>query len=507
METSFEARLRQTLSGSEKIKSDDCPDTAVIGFFIEGKLPEQEANRLRTHISSCIYCLEQVSEMRTLLYCRDKWAAIPYRFLNKLENLSLSKTRPERKKPVWSAKYFFDRIGSIFFFPVRHWRYAAVCAVSVICTVFAVGNMNNFDVTGRMNILSTKGEVNLLPEINPDTFVDVRVTGSGGNVLRSVRGVIVDPKGMVVSSLSPLVGATSVKVMLRNGRSYEIKSLWKDDGKNIALMKIEDDSLPYLKAADLKQVGIGDKAFTLADSSNVKDALAEAVISDFKTYAGRRSGGDVRYIQFASFTTEQKRGVLLDREGRLIGLTITEEKSINLAAPLNEAFRLTKTQKPVAVSELKNINYSGDALSYYFKGIIARNAQKQDEAIENFKKAIELNPNLESVHLELGFLYYKKRLFDLEKREYEEALRINPDNTDAMFYLATNLETRGLYEDAAKIFERIVVIDPEDVDAYYELGLAYLARGQREKVVDVCNVLQKLDLGLAGKLRAIALKR
>lgn len=502
MDDNFESKLRKALKNTEVFKTPDCPDPTTIGLYIENKLPEQDAARIKRHISSCLYCLDQVSEMKALLYYRDKWTTIPYQHLTKLENLFAEKKKPLKKSSGRSVNHFVSWMTAFFTFPFRQWRYVTVSVVS-ICAALLFVSVNDINLSDRIGFFSSKSEINGLPEINPNTFVNVRALGSSGNILRDIRGVVVDPKGIIAANLSPLAGATSVQIVLRNGKSYVIKSLWKDDGKNIALMKIEGDSLPSFRPADLKQVSIGERAFILADFSNVKDAAAEAVISDLKAYAGRRSGGDVQYVQFASFVSEQKRGALIDREGRLIGLTVSEEKNISFAAPLKDTLKLIKDQAPVAVSELKNINYSGDALNFYFKGILARNSHKQDEAIELFKKAIELNPNLEGAHIELGFIYYKKRLFDLEKKAYEEALKINPNNTDTLFYFATNLETREQYDEATRVFEKIVAIDPDDADAYYELGLAYLAQGQKAKAMDVYNPLQKLDPGLAGKLKRI----
>lgn len=507
MDTSFEKKLEKALQNPEDLKTPNCPDTTTIGLLIENKLPELDAAKIRAHIGSCIYCLDNVSDMRALLYFKDKWTPIPYQFLTKLENLYHERKQEVKKPSVGFLKRILDVVAAVFTFPFKQWRYATVCALSVICTVFVLSYVNDMNVTGRQNILSAKNEMNFFPAVNHDVFVDIQAMGSNGNVLRSMKGVIVDSKGMVAANLSPLAGASAVKIVLKNGKSYEIKSMWRDDGKNIALMKIEENALPSFKIADLRQIGIGEKVFFLDDSYNVKDAAREAVISDFKSATGRRSGADIQYIQFVSFASEKKRGFLVDKEGRLIGLSVSEEKNINFAAPLNEAFKLAKLGKAVNIGELKNANYSVEALNFYFKGIIAKNSNKYDEAIEYFKRAIEINPNLEYAHIELGFLYYKKRLYDLEKKAYEEAMRINPDNTDAMFYLATNLETRGYYDEAAQLFEKITAVDPEDADAFYELGLAYIARGQKAKAVDVCEKLQKLDAGLAGKLRAIALKR
>ncbi|MCX5816564.1 MAG: tetratricopeptide repeat protein [Proteobacteria bacterium] len=502
MDTSFESKLKEALKNAEALKTPTCPDTATIGLYIEDKLPKAEAIRIEAHISSCLYCLDQVSELKELLYYQKKWTTIPCHLLTKLENIYLERKKSEKKSSRGFINLFVGLIASFIAFPFRQWRYVTVSIVS-ICAVLLFSSVNDINLMGMIRFLTPKSEMAGLPELNLNAFVNVKALDNNGIMIKDTQGVIIDSQGTVAANLSPLAGATSVQVTLRDGKSYQIKSIWKDDGKNIALMKIGGESLPSFKVADLKQVNIGERVFIITDLSKLKEGTGEAVISDFKPYAGSRSGGEVQYIQLVSFTSQYTRGALVDKEGRLIGLTITDEKNINLAAPLKEAFRLIKDGQPIAINELKNVNFSAGALNLYLKGILARNAQGQDEAIGLFKKAIELNPNLESAHIELGFLYYKKRLFDLERKEYEEALKINPNNTDTLFYLATNLETMGQYDEATKVFEKIVTLDPEDADAYYELGLAYLAQGQRAKAIDARDKLQKLDPGLAGKLRRI----
>ncbi|MCX5808214.1 MAG: tetratricopeptide repeat protein [Proteobacteria bacterium] len=497
MDTSFESKLKEALKNAGALKTPTCPDTATIGLYIEEKLPKTEAIRIKAHISSCLYCLDQVSELKELLYYQKKWTTIPYQLLTKLENLYLEKKKSEKKSSHGFINSFAGRLAAFFTFPFRQWRYVMVSAVS-ICAVLLFSSVNDINLMGTIRFLSPKIETTGLPELNLNTFVNIKALDNNGIMIKDTQGVIIDSQGTVAANLSPLAGAASVQVTLRDGKSYQIKSIWKDDGKNIALMKIGGESLPAFKVADLKQVNIGERVFIITDPSKLKEGTGEAVISDFKPYAGRRSGGEVQYIQFASFTSQYTRGALVDKEGRLIGLTITEEKNINLAVPLKEALRLIKDGQPVAINELKNVNFSAGALNLYLKGILARNAQRQDEAIELFKKAIELNPNLESAHIELGFLYYKKRLFDLERKAYEEALKINPNNTDTLFYLATNMETMGQYDEATKVFEKIVAIDPDDTDTYYELGLAYLAHGQKAKAMDAYNQLQSSTPALQG---------
>jgi tetratricopeptide (TPR) repeat protein len=492
MDKSFETKLKEVLEHTEDLKTPDCPDATTIGLYIEGELPKAEAIRTEKHISSCLHCLDQVLELRELLYYQSKWTQVSDHLLKKLGTFYFENKRSERKSFYGFINAFITWIAVLFSFPFRQWRYAIVSVVS-ICLTLAIS----------MNLADRNRETTGLPELNPHAFVNVSALGSSGNIIKETQGVVVDAQGTVATSLSPLVGATSVQITLRDGKTFQIKSLWKDDGKNLAMMKIEGVSLPSFKTTDSQQINIGEKAFVVTDTAQSKKGVYQVVISDLKSYAGRHGAAGVQYIQLASFSAQYTKGALIDKNGNLIGLLITGEKNIHFAAPLKDAYRLISEQKPMPVSELKNVSYSADALGLYFKGILARNAQIWDEAIELFKKAVELNPNLEDAHLELGFLYYKKRIFDLEKKEYEAALKINPANTDTMFYLATNMETMGQYSKAVEVYEKIVTLDPQDADAYYELGLAYLAQGEKDKAMNVYAALKNIDAGLAGKLKML----
>ena len=496
MDKSFDEKLKKALENAGDLKTPDCPDIATIGLFIEGKLSKAEAMRAEKHICSCLYCLDQVLELRELLHCKNKWTQVSDNFLGKLGTLYSENKRSERKSLHGFINAFVEQLAVFFSFPFRKWRYAIVSVVS-ICLTLAIS----------MNFASPKKETAGLPELNPHAFVNVRALGNNGNIIKETQGIVVDPQGVVATSLSPLAGAISVQIILKDGKAFQIKNLWKDEGKNLAIMKIEGASLPSLKTTDLQQINIGEKAFIVTNTAQTKRAIHEVVISDLKTYAGRHGTEGIQYIQFASFGVQYTKGALIDKSGNLMGFMITEEKNINLAAPLKDGYRLISEQKPMPVNELKNITYSSDALKLHFKGILARNAQRQDEAIGFFKKAVELDPNLEAAHLELGFLYYKKRLFDLERKAYEDALKINPNNTDTLFYIATNMETMGQYEKAVKIFEKIIKLDPQDGDTYYELGLAYLAQGEKDKTIKMCAALREIDPGLAEKLKRIIGRR
>jgi len=74
MNTSFETKLKKALKNTEIFKTDDCPDITTIGLYIDNKLPEQEAAKIKMHIGSCLYCLEQV-------VCNEFFLAVLYVYL------------------------------------------------------------------------------------------------------------------------------------------------------------------------------------------------------------------------------------------------------------------------------------------------------------------------------------------------------------------------------------------------------------------------------------------
>jgi superkiller protein 3 len=344
----------------------------------------------------------------------------------------------------------------------------------------------------------------MIPHVNANSFVKVRALDDGGTVVNEVQGVVVGPRGLVASNLSQLIGASAIQITSRDGRTYRTTRVWRDEEKNLAVMKIDNELLPAIPTADISEISIGQAVFLVADGVWGRKDFKESLISDFKQAPGRRKGGSIQYIQLATFAANAGRGAVVDRQGKLIGFLITQEKRISLAAPVADAERLATESRAVALTELKDVKFSAEALNLYLKGILARDGQRWEEATDLLEKATALNPNLEGPHIELAYAYYKKRLYDLEAREYEEVLKINPENADALFGLASNLETRGEYEGAIKMYEKAVALDKEDADSYYQLGLAYLAQGNKGKAMDAYARLKMLDRGYAEMLRRLS---
>lgn len=489
----FESKIKDALKGLNKVNTPSCLDTNTIGLYFEGKLSEGEKERCKKHIESCLYCVEQLNEMERLLYYHDQEASISPQLIDRLKNINPNHPSQSHEKNV-SESSMFKWIKGIFTFPLTQWRYSLVgfasAALAILITFAA---------------LKPERQIIERPNVNLNSFVNISAISSDGRIMSNAQGVIVNSKGLIASNLAPLVKASAVQVTLKDGTKYQTRNIWMDENRNLAVMKIDNEKLPSVTVADISQINIGEKVFMFDEMGRGRNGVREAVVSDFKSFSARHREGEIQYIQLASFTAQLNKGALVDKDGKLIGLAITAERNINLAAPLNDVENFVKGRKAIPVTELRQVRFSTDALNFYAKGILARDAQKWDEAIEYFKKALDLNPDLEGTHLELGYAYYRKQMYDSEAKEYEEVLRINDHNADALSALASNFMTKGRYDDAIKEFKKAVAIDPTDAETLYELGLAYIAQGQKSKALDVYSRLRVLDPGSAEILRKLSI--
>ena len=138
MAASFELKLKKHLRNIEIMKTPSCLETDTIGFYIENKLPKGEKMRVEKHISSCLYCLSQLTELKELVYFQKQSAPLSSHLLQKITGL-LPKEENLRKE--FSKDIFYpviQRISDFFIFPVRQWRYATVSLATALAVILIV---------------------------------------------------------------------------------------------------------------------------------------------------------------------------------------------------------------------------------------------------------------------------------------------------------------------------------------------------------------------------------
>ncbi|MGE3261635.1 MAG: tetratricopeptide repeat protein [Bacteriovoracia bacterium] len=105
--------------------------------------------------------------------------------------------------------------------------------------------------------------------------------------------------------------------------------------------------------------------------------------------------------------------------------------------------------------------------------------------------SIMLGKEISAKHLELGNLYRKLQRFDEAANEFLKAGRVDPENIEARILLAKTHGQRGQMKLAQQELENLVRENPDHVNARVHLALLYHALGN---VVDAQIELQEAQM-------------
>jgi Flp pilus assembly protein TadD len=106
---------------------------------------------------------------------------------------------------------------------------------------------------------------------------------------------------------------------------------------------------------------------------------------------------------------------------------------------------------------------------------------KFDDAVPQFKEALELNPQYALVRGNLAGALMKTGKGDEALREYQEALTAYPESAKLHNEFGTALETQGHLDLATTEYTRAVELNPGYAEAHNNLGMALLSSGKSEQ--------------------------
>jgi tetratricopeptide (TPR) repeat protein len=132
-----------------------------------------------------------------------------------------------------------------------------------------------------------------------------------------------------------------------------------------------------------------------------------------------------------------------------------------------------------------------DAREAFERGMEAYRDDRDQEAVDNFKRAVELDPDFAEGFYRLGLAYNAtKQTDEAEKafrdavKAYEKLTRRDEKDSDAFYLLGICYERLGEYQDAVKALKEAVKTSPsENDDKYYELANAYYQLAQYDEAV------------------------
>lgn len=141
---------------------------------------------------------------------------------------------------------------------------------------------------------------------------------------------------------------------------------------------------------------------------------------------------------------------------------------------------------------------------HLLSGRLAYGAGRYAEAAEEFKKAVDADPEQPAARINLGTCLGHLRRYRDAVAQFREALRLAPDNITARFNLGAMLAHLGDYDSAIDQLRIVVKAQPNDARAH--LILAEVLRSERRfgEAFSQYKTALKLDTGLTTAWLAIS---
>jgi serine/threonine protein kinase/Flp pilus assembly protein TadD len=111
---------------------------------------------------------------------------------------------------------------------------------------------------------------------------------------------------------------------------------------------------------------------------------------------------------------------------------------------------------------------------------IEKNPKKQLRILKDIAKKY---PREKWVHFELGSYHLDKNMFNQAIEEYLKALDLDPNYGDAMNSLAYTYSDIGNYEKAIEYFKKYASVSPEDANPIDSMGEVYLRMGKLDEAI------------------------
>ncbi len=158
-------------------------------------------------------------------------------------------------------------------------------------------------------------------EVNP-AVVSV-VCYQNGEKFSWGSGVIFTADGYVITNTHVLEGADAADVQLSDGESYSARLVGYDTTTDIAVLKIQGQSLPYAEFADSASCQVGDEVAAIGDplSDAYAGTMTNGIISGIDR-ALTNNGYSVTMLQTnAALNSGNSGGPLINSHGQVIGIT------------------------------------------------------------------------------------------------------------------------------------------------------------------------------------------
>lgn len=257
---------------------------------------------------------------------------------------------PSMKRGVFFALLCATTVGALalFLVGVSFWRprQAQRILFAPASNTWFARTRSNAEIVTQANqavvtVLATRAQraqpVNATDALSPQQNSDANVQRGTGT------GFLIDAEGFIVTNDHVIRGADRIRVRLADGRERRAVVQGSDSATDIALLRIEADTLPLLVLGDSDDVRVGDPVIAIGNPLDYEHSVTAGIISA----KGRKVYNNEPFEDYlqtdAAINRGNSGGPLLNQQGEVIGVNTVirvDGSGISFAVPSNVVKRV-----------------------------------------------------------------------------------------------------------------------------------------------------------------------
>jgi serine protease Do len=150
-----------------------------------------------------------------------------------------------------------------------------------------------------------------------DFFRNNRRFGRGAG-----SGVLVDPGGYILTNHHVIEGAATIRVRLRDGRTFTPEVIGSDDETDLAVIKIRgENSFPFALVGDSERLKVGDWVLAVGSPFGLEQSVTAGIISALDRDTGLGGSTFQQFLQTdAAINPGNSGGPLVNLKGEIVGI-------------------------------------------------------------------------------------------------------------------------------------------------------------------------------------------
>jgi tetratricopeptide (TPR) repeat protein len=353
-------------------------------------------------------------------------------------------------------------------------------------------------------------------------------------------GFFVSSDGILVTNYHVVAKAGFATVVLPSEATLFVEGvLALDEQSDLAVLKVNGKDLPTLNlVARGEAPPIGARIYAIGNPVGLSNTLSDGLVSGLRTL----EPGLAVLQMTAPISPGSSGGPVLDTSARVVGVATLASRegiqNLNFAVPaekVHDILAKARENKPVplrsaggqplrgqagrdlqdamraigeerwsdAVRILQALRQSdpSNPQVWYVLGLLHTQLGSHDLALDAFRHAVSLAPDLAIGHFGMGYAYQNQKRYAESAAAFQTAIRLSPDFWPAHTGLGISLYEMQRYAESAAACTSAIRLKPDEAQAYYTLALDHLAMGNRTKAAEMYQTLLRLDPALAAGLR------